>query len=147
MASPWDSQLSTAALKTSDQAEAGIGRSGFALARHLDLVVLALALPVFIAAGWPIVAYAISAVLWVLMVVTQVRIQRRIDASDNPRQVIGLIAGSAVGRGWLAAIVALTTGLIFGDQAGLATVLFLAVLFTVYFVSKMFAHALSEPAK
>ena len=34
------------------------------LVRHLDLVVLALALPVFLLAGWPMLGYAAGAVAW-----------------------------------------------------------------------------------
>ena len=43
--------------------------------RYLDLIVLALALPVFVVAGWPMLGYAAGAVAWLA--------QRAIQALDD----------------------------------------------------------------
>ncbi len=36
-----------------------------AVLRNLDLLALALALPVFLAAGWPMLGYLVAAVAWI----------------------------------------------------------------------------------
>jgi hypothetical protein len=119
----------------------GDGR-GFAssLARRLDFVVLALALPVFIAAAWPLAGYAVAAVVWTGQAALVLWLEAKASASRNPRTVAGLLVGGSIARAWLAAIAILTTGLALGDAAGLSCALMLLVLFTVYFVSKMIVH-------
>ena len=110
------------------------------LLRHLDLVVLALALPVFVAAGWSMIGYAVAAVVWIIQTVAQVKLQQKVDSSTDPRHVVGLTAGSAMGRAWFAAIAALVAGIIFGDSTGLAAVGLILVLFTIYFLTKVITH-------
>ena len=58
--------------------------------RYLDLCVLVLALPIFIAAGLPLLGWAGAAVGWTLQRVIQAAIERRARASDDPRTVAGL---------------------------------------------------------
>jgi hypothetical protein len=128
--------LSTAALKTSDQ-NANVGAQ---VLRHLDFVVLALALPVFIAAGWNLYGYAVAAVVWIAQAFVQVWLQKKIDNSDDPRTVVGLTAGGAMGRAWFAAAAALIAGVTIGDAAGLAAVSLILVLFTIYFLTKVLTH-------
>ena len=53
--------LSTLALSGSERAGAGAS----AILRYLDLILLAVALPVFIAADWPLLGYAVAAGAWV----------------------------------------------------------------------------------
>ena len=50
--------LSTLALEGSDAAAAEGGSRPGLLVRYADLLLLALALPIFIAAGWPLLGYA-----------------------------------------------------------------------------------------
>ncbi|MDQ6914274.1 MAG: hypothetical protein M3155_00505 [Actinomycetota bacterium] len=103
-----------------------------AVVRWLDMVVLVLALPVFVVAGFPLAGYATAAGVWVVQRALQAFIQRRAEASREPRTVVGLTAGSMLMRGWLVALTILLVGL--GDNdAGLAAALLVIVLFTVYF--------------
>ena len=55
--------MTTHALDTSDAAHRS--DTGLTVLKHLDLGVLAIALPVFLVGGFPIVAYAIVAVVWI----------------------------------------------------------------------------------
>lgn len=128
--------MSTAALKTSEAHE-GIGR---VVSRHLDYVVLALALPLFIVLDWPLIGYAVAAVVWIVLAFAQTWMQNKIDNSDDPRTVVGWTAGGAMGRAWFAAIVVLAAGISFGDDVGLAGVAMILVLFTVYFLTKVLGH-------
>jgi hypothetical protein len=108
--------------------------------RQLDLVVLVLALPVFLAAGFPAAGYVTGAVAWVAQKVIKHLLEQRAAASDDPRTVVGLIAGSMVARGWLAAITIFAGYLLAGrdDEVGLAAALLLIVLFTTYFTVSLF---------
>lgn len=110
------------------------------MVRHLDFVVLALALPVFIAAGWSLYGYAVAAIVWIAQAFAQVWLQHKIDNSDDPRAVVGLTAGGAMGRAWFAAITVLVAGIVIGDSTGLAAVALILVLFTVYFLTKVIGH-------
>ena len=49
--------------------------------RYLDLIVLALALPIFLVAGWPMLGYAAGAVAWLA--------QRAIQAWTNAQGAAG----------------------------------------------------------
>jgi hypothetical protein len=103
-----------------------------AVVRWLDMVVLVLAFPVFVVAGFPLTGYATGAGAWVVQRALQTAIQRRAEASREPRTVVGLTAGSMLVRGWLVALTILLVGL--GDnRAGLAAALLVIALFTVYF--------------
>ncbi len=106
------------------------------LVRYLDLVLLALALPVFIAAGLPMAGYAAGAGAWLAQRGLQVYVDRRARASDDPRTVVGLMAGSMLARAWLVAIVIFVVGLS-NNQAGLAAAVLVVALFTIYFTMGM----------
>ena len=69
-----------------------------AVVRLLDLVVLALALPIFVLAGLPLAGYAAGAGAWLVQRAIQVTLERRARASDDPRTVAGLTASSMIGR-------------------------------------------------
>ena len=101
--------------------------------RHLDLAVLVLALPVFLAAGWPIAGWGAGTGIYLVQWAVRELTTRRAARSKDPREVVGLLAASMIGRGFAAAIALLLVGL--GDNdAGLgAAVLFLSA-FTVAFM-------------
>src|SRR3954447_10683838 len=100
--------------------------------RNVDVLVLALALPLFVVAGWPIVGWLLGAGVWALQRLISEYAVRKAEASDDPRTKVGLLAGSMLGRGWLVAGIILVVGLK-NNEAGLSgAVLFLAV-FTVQF--------------
>jgi hypothetical protein len=60
---------------------------------------------------------------------------RRAAASDDPKTVVGLTAGSMIGRGWLVALTIFGAYLAAGsdDAVGLAAAVLVIVLFTAYF--------------
>ena len=107
------------------------------LVRYLDLVVLALALPVFIAADLPLVGYAAGGGAWLLQRGIQAWTNRRAVESSDTRSTVGIIAGSMIGRGWLVAIIVFVTGITQGDKAGLSAAVLVVLLFTVYFTVNM----------
>src|SRR3954468_17875446 len=100
--------------------------------RNVDVLVLALALPLFVVAGWPIVGWLLGAGVWTLQRLISEYAVRKAEASDDPRTKVGLLAGSMIGRGWLVAGIILAVGLNNNDAGLSGAVLFLAV-FTVQF--------------
>jgi len=100
--------------------------------RYLDLVLLALALPVFLVSDFPMLGYAAGALAWLSQRAIQVVLDRKARAADDVRRVAGLVAGSMIGRGWLAAVIIFGAGMIDND-AGLAAAVMVVVLFTGYF--------------
>jgi hypothetical protein len=119
-----------------------------AVVRLLDLVVLALALPIFVLAGLPLAGYAAAAGAWLVQRAIQVTLERRAKASDDPRTVVGLTAGSMIGRGWLVALTIFGVGVAVDREAGLSAAVLVIVLFTVYFTVSMIVRpfeATGEP--
>lgn len=123
--------------------------------KHLDLLVLALALPLFLLAGFPMLGYLTGAIAWGLQSAIKHQTESRAlaiarkhavappkdkrEAIDDMRKVAGLTAGSMIGRGWLCALV------IFGgffaagqdDAVGLSSAVLVIVCFTAYFSTAM----------
>jgi hypothetical protein len=112
--------------------------------RYLDLVLLALALPVFLAAGLPMLGYAAGAAAWLTQRALQLWLNRRAAASDDPRTVVGIAAGSMIGRGWLVALTIFAAGLS-DEDAGLAAAVLVIVLFTAYFTVSMIMRPFQTP--
>jgi hypothetical protein len=104
--------------------------------RYLDLLLVVLALPVFLAAGLPLAGWGVGAGAWCVQRGLQLYTNRRARASDDPRTVVGLLAGSMIARGWLVAIAIFLVGLD-DNHAGLAAAVLVIALFTVYFTVGM----------
>jgi hypothetical protein len=114
--------------------------------RQLDLVLAALALGLFLAAGLPILGWAVAATAWVAQRAIQALITRRAKASRDPRQVVGLMAGSMIARGWLVAGSVFAVGVADSDRAGLSAAVLVIALFTVYFTITMILRPFDQPA-
>lgn len=108
-----------------------------ALIRNLDLLVLAIALPVFLVAGWPLGGYATAAVIWAMWRGIGAVTDRKAAEADDPKKVVGIATGSMIGRGWLMGLTLLGVGLATNDDVGLSAAVLCVVLFTVSFTSRM----------
>ncbi len=119
--------------------------------KNLDLAILALALPVFVAAGFPLLGYAVGAFAYLVQRLIKQKAEGRaleiaaqsvgVEGRDQKaavadmRKVAGLTAGSMIGRGWFTALA------IFGgyfaagqdDSVGLAAAVLVIVCFSAYF--------------
>ena len=135
--------MTTHALDTGQEGpRAGIGLTVF---RYLDLVVLALALPLFLLAGLPLLGYAVAAAAWLVQRGIQALAAARAETTEDPRTVVGLLAGSMLGRGWLVAGSILAVGLIGADADGLAAAILCITLFTIYFSVQFVVRSLEHP--
>ena len=112
--------------------------------KYLDLVVLALALPVFVLAGWPMLGYAAGAVAWLVQRAIQSYTNAKAMAVERAAGVAGWVTGSMIGRGWLVALTIFAAGMVEND-AGLAAAVLVIVLFTVYFTVNMILRPFEQP--
>jgi hypothetical protein len=112
--------------------------------RYLDIVLLIVALPIFLVADLPMLGYAAGAGAWIVQRAIQIVLNRKAAASDDPRTVVGITAGSIIGRGWLVALTIFGAGLI-DNEAGLAAAVLVIVLFTAYFTVSMILRPFEKP--
>lgn len=115
------------------------------LLRYVDLVLLAVALPVFVLAGLPLIGYAAAAAAWIVQRVLQSQIDRRARETDDPRKLAGLLAGSMLARGWLVALAVFGVGMAAERQDGLAAAVLCISLFTVYFSARIMTRPFEGP--
>lgn len=126
-----------------------------AVAKHLDLGVLALALLVVLVAGLPFAGWLTAAVAWLAQkAIKEVSERRALEIARRStdgtprsnaetiadmRKVAGLTAGSMVGRGWLCALAIFGGWFIAGrdDDVGLTAALVVIACFTAYFVTTL----------
>ena len=111
---------------------------------YLDLAILALALPVFLVAGLPLIGYAAAAAGWLVQRAIRALLTRRAEASDDLRAVVGFNAVSMLTRGWLMALVVLGVGLV-DEDAGLAAAVLVLAMFTVYFTGQVILRPFERP--
>jgi hypothetical protein len=104
----------------------------FRILRNLDLAALVLALPIFVAASWPVAGWACAAAIWTAWrVIGEMLDQRTRSAGSDLQRAAALQGMSSIGRGWMLLLGVLAAGLLISRDVGLATALLLAVLFTL----------------
>src|SRR4051794_7793320 len=100
--------------------------------KNIDVLVLAIALPIFLAAGFPILGWVTGAGAWAIQRAIAALAAKKANEASDPRAKVGLLAGSMIGRGWLVAGIIIAVGLNNNDAGLSAAVLFL-ITFTAQF--------------
>ena len=111
---------------------------------------MALALPIFLLADWPLLGYAVIAVVWLVQRSVQVAAERRTAralAEGDRRSAMGVLAWSILGRVWLVTLSILLVGLLGERQDGLAAAILSAVLVTVSFGTAGAGQAARAPSR
>lgn len=136
--------LSTLAIDGSSGLSGG-RRLGFAL-RYADLALLALALPLFIVAGWPLLGYAVAAAAWLaqrgIHRLAERRSARALAARDR-RGALGTVAAATLGRVWLVTLSILLVGLLAEREDGLAAAVLTLFLVTAFLGSQFLSRLLA----
>jgi hypothetical protein len=116
--------------------------------RYVDLILLAAALPVFLAAGLPMIAYAVIAVVWLaqhgIEILTN-RAVRRAAARGDRQAAMGWVGATTLARVWTIALAVLLVGVLDSRDAGLAAAVLSAVLFTVHFGGRLLSRFIAPP--
>jgi hypothetical protein len=114
--------------------------------RYFDLVLLALALPVFIATDLPMTAYVVVALVWLAQhgveLLTNRAVRRAAERGDR-RAAMGWVGATTLGRVWTIALAVLLVGVLDSKDAGLAAAVLAAVLFTVHLGGRLLAKLLA----
>jgi hypothetical protein len=103
--------------------------------RWLDLAVLALALPLFLALG-VVVGWAFVAATWLALRALTPWLRSRARVADDPRRATLVLAVGMMARVWVLAFAIFGAGLV-ERKAGLAAALLSIVLVTVNLVGEM----------
>jgi len=111
--------------------------------RSVDLIALAIALPVWIAASLPALGYAAAAVSWLATRWFQTFLERRALAKGQRKAMLGARAASLLGRLYLVTIAVFVAGII-DRESGLTGGVLAVAVFTFYFVSLFVMTALED---
>jgi peptidoglycan/LPS O-acetylase OafA/YrhL len=114
--------------------------------RNVDLLVLALALPVWFALGLPILGWGAATVSWLAARWLQSFAEGRALAKGTRQAALGARAASLLGRLYLVTIAVFVAGLI-DHKAGVSAGALAVVVFTAYFVSLFISHTFEEDAR
>jgi hypothetical protein len=138
--------LSTLALDGSSR----VGRRGGPLVlalRYGDLALLALALPIFVVAGWPLLGYAVAAAAWLAQRGIEEAANRRSAralAERQRRTALGTLAAATLARVWLVTLAILLVGLLGEREDGLAAALLSVVLITAHLGGRTLERLLGD---
>jgi len=111
------------------------------IVRSIDLVVLAVALPVFLAAGLPMLGWAATTVAWLATRWFQSWLEGRALAKGSRQAALGARAASLIGRLYAVTMAVFVAGVI-EREAGVAAGVLAAVVFTAYFISLFVVNTL-----
>jgi hypothetical protein len=104
--------------------------------RYLDLAVLAVALPVFLVAGLPLLGWGVVAAVWLALRAVHDLLFRRAAAAQDPRRSTALMAVGMFGRVWVLALAIFAAGAI-EREAGLSAAVLAIVVVTCHLVGLM----------
>jgi len=106
-----------------------------ALLRYADLGLLALALPIFLVAGLPMLGYAVAAAAWLaqhaILLAADRGSARALVAGDR-RKALGIVGVATLSRVWLVALSILLVGLLGQREDGLAAAVLTFALVTLH---------------
>jgi hypothetical protein len=114
--------------------------------RNLDLIVLALALPVWVATGLPLLGWGAAAFAWLASRALQSFAERRAVATGNRQVAMGARAASLVGRLYLVGLTVLGAG-VADREAGLTAGVLSVLVFTTWLVTLLIVKPLEEAGR
>ena len=115
--------------------------------RYLDLVLLAAALPVFIAADLPMSGYLVIASVWLVLYGIEIGANRAIAGAverRDRRAAMGWLGATGLASAWVVTLAVLIVGLTAGKPAGLAAAVLALILFTVHLGTRVLLRLLSR---
>ena len=115
------------------------------LVRYLDLLALAIATPIAIAMGVPLLGFLVGALAWVGQRVLAHFDTRWIKRAREPRTQLGLNLFEAFGRIWLLAGAIVAAGVIGGRADGLTAAITIFGAYSELFAVKVLAGPPSRP--
>ncbi len=121
-----------------------MSRRSLTVIANLDLIVLAIALPVFIFAGFPMAGYLVAAALWLVSRFVHAYATRKAEQNllaGKRNTAMGAVAATSLGSAWMMSLGVLIAG-IFSRDVGLSAAVLLVVLFTLNLATRGAVHLL-----
>jgi hypothetical protein len=112
--------------------------------KNVDVIALAVALVLFLIAGFPLAGWLTGAGAWAVQRGIHELAVRKATTADDVRTRVGVLAGSMILRGWVVAGIIVAVGLSDSDAGLAAAVLFLAV-FTLQLTMTMAMRPFETP--
>jgi hypothetical protein len=103
--------------------------------RWIDVVLVVAAAPFVLLTGLPALGYVVGAVAWIVTRVLAHLVERRAQASKDPKTVAGLTLFTGLGRAWLLGLTILVVGLAGAREDGLTAAILIAAAFTTYLIT------------
>src|SRR3954468_13259951 len=79
--------------------------------KNVDVIALAVALVLFLVAGFPLLGWVTGAGAWAVQRLINELAMRKAQSADDVRTRVGLLAGSMILRGWVVAGIIIAVGL------------------------------------
>jgi hypothetical protein len=132
---------------TQPRRPAGVGfqRRALTIVRHLDVVLVVLALPAVLALNVPVLGYAVGAGAWIVQSILAEVDKRWVRKAAEPRQQLGLNLFEAFGRIWLLAGAIVAAGVIGGRADGLTAAVSIFAAYTVAFAIRVLSGPPASP--
>jgi len=134
--------LSTLALEPSSRPE---GSRIAVAARYADLVLLAVAMPVFLLAGLPMAAYAAVGAAWLIQRAVQYLAESRMASAARRETALRLIAVSFMARLFVLTVAILLVGILADDETGLSAAVLAAALVTANLAGEAMGRLTAPP--
>jgi hypothetical protein len=115
--------------------------------RYLDIVLVAVAAPVALALGAPVLGCAVGAGAWVLQRILADVDRRWVGKAAEPRTQLGLNLFEAFGRIWLLAGAIILAGVVGGRVDGLTAALVIFGAYTVAFAIRVLSGPPARAAR
>jgi hypothetical protein len=112
--------------------------------KNVDVIALAVALPLFLVAGFPILGWITGAGAWAIQRGINELAVRKATTAEDVRTRVGLLAGSMILRGWIVAGIIVAVGISHKDAGLSAAILFLLV-FTLQLTMTMAMRPFETP--
>lgn len=114
---------------------------------YLDIVVVALAVPIAIAVGAPTVGVVAGAAAWIVLRIAQIAMDKQLVNVHDLRRRLGLGVAFSMLRVWLLATVIIVCGIAVSRADGLAAALLIFGAFSVNFLRNAVAHISKAQAR
>jgi hypothetical protein len=112
--------------------------------KNVDVIALAVALALFLVAGFPLAGWLTGAGAWAVQRGINELAVRKAKSAEDVRARVGYLAGSMILRGWVVAGIIIAVGIGNHDAGLAAAVLFLAV-FTLQLTMTMAMRPFETP--
>ena len=114
------------------------------IVRYLDVVLVAITVPVLLLAGLPALGLLVGGGAWILSRVAAAYFEGQARNHGDVRQAVGINVAAMIARAWLVAVAILAVGLAGSREDGAAAAALVLAAFTVYFVMTAFGRSLER---